>query len=72
MMWDYGGHMGWMGLWWLIGLALLIVFLWVVIRGAAPPWAGNQPSPETVLKNRYARGELSREEYEQRLADLRK
>lgn len=72
MMWDYGGHMGWMGLWWIVGLGLLIVFLWLVVRAATPPSTGEGQSPETILKSRYARGELDRDEYERRLADLRK
>jgi uncharacterized membrane protein len=29
-------------------------------------------TPETILKRRYARGEVDREEYERRLTDLRK
>jgi len=29
-------------------------------------------SPETILKQRYARGDLDRDEYERRLSDLRK
>lgn len=72
-MWsDYAGHMGWMWLWWLVGLALLVVLVWAVVRAAAPPAPGDQQSPEAILKGRYARGELDRQEYERRLADLRK
>lgn len=71
-MWDYGGHMGWMGLWWLVGLALLVVIVWAVARAATPPSATDHQSPEAILKSRYARGELDQQEYERRLADLRK
>jgi putative membrane protein len=69
-MWDYG-HMGWMWLWWLVGLALLIAVIWIVVRAAALQPPASQNSPEAILKGRYARGEMDREEYERRLRDLR-
>ena len=73
-MWPMDGHMGWMGPWWLLALALLVVVVvWVLARGAAmtsPP--RDEDSPEAILKRRYARGELSEEEYERRLSNLRK
>ena len=73
MWFGYGGHMGWMWLWWLAGLAILIAFVWAVLRagGTASPRAGDD-SPEAILKRRYARGDMSRDEYEQKLTDLRK
>lgn len=70
-MWDHGGHMGWMWLWWLGILALIVGVLWAVARGAAAQGRAGENAPETVLKRRYARGELNREEYEQRLRELR-
>jgi uncharacterized membrane protein len=33
---------------------------------------GRDDSPETILKRRYARGEIDRNEYERHLSDLRK
>lgn len=73
-MWPgYGDHMGWMGLWWIVGLAVLAGLVWAVARAAAaPPPPHGEDSPETILKRRYARGEVDREEYERRLADLRR
>ncbi|MEO8520182.1 MAG: SHOCT domain-containing protein [Acidobacteriota bacterium] len=39
----------------------------------APPAAPRgEDSPEAILKRRYAHGDVDREEYERRLADLRK
>lgn len=63
--------MAWMGLWWIVGLGLLVVFVWAIAR-AAGSGTSVQESPETLLKRRYANGEINREEYEQRLSDLRK
>lgn len=68
-----GAHMGWMWLWWIVGLGVLVLFVWAVARVAgssAQPRAGD--SPDAILKRRYARGELDRDEYERRLSDLRK
>jgi putative membrane protein len=65
--------MAWMGLWWLAGLALLVAIIWVVMRAAASSAsAADQESPESILKRRYARGDIDREEYERRLQDLRR
>ena len=69
-MWN-GAHMGWMGLWWIVGLAVLVAIMWAVARAAAPQGRADQESPEAILKRRYARGEVDREEYERRLKDLR-
>jgi putative membrane protein len=65
--------MGWMWLWWIGGLGVLLLFVWAVARAAATSGSGpGEDSPETILKRRYARGEIDREEYEHRLSDLRK
>ena len=62
---------GWMWLFWL----LLVVLIIVLVRWAAGTGRDvNQGdrSAEAVLKERYARGEIGREEYERVLADLRR
>ena len=73
-MWP--GNMGWMGLWmvfgWIVGLAVLILLVWIVTRAASGPPARTEETPERILKSRYARGEIDREDYERRLDDLRK
>ena len=73
-MWPmYGDHMGWMWLWWILGLGLLAVVAWALVRaGSSSAMPPQEDSPETVLKRRYARGEIDREDYERRLSDLRK
>lgn len=73
-MWP--GNMGWMGFWmvfgWIIGLAVLILLVWIVARAAGGPPGRAEETPEQILKRRYARGEMDREDYERRLSDLRK
>ena len=69
----------------LIGLLLMLLFwgglilggVWLVktvLAGGQSNQSGNmiskQASPRDILDQRYARGELSREEYEQIKADL--
>lgn len=65
-----------MGLFWLIPIGLLVAYL----AGWRPDWGGgtwrelprgeSERRPLDVLKERYARGEMSREEYEDMRRDL--
>ena len=65
--------MGMMTIWWLLGLAVLVVLVWAVVRAVGSPGIGRgEVSPEAILTRRYARGDVDREEYEGRLTDLRK
>ncbi|HEY5616522.1 MAG TPA: SHOCT domain-containing protein [Vicinamibacterales bacterium] len=65
--------MGGMWLWWIVGLGVLVLLVWAIARAAASPAPlQGGDSPEAILKRRYARGELDREEYDRRLSDLRK
>ncbi len=83
MMWGYGPHWGMMG-WGLFGLFHLIswiIILGVIIAGVSwlmrtmpPPGAHHslvrRSSGLDVLEERYARGEINREEYLQKKQDL--
>ena len=70
MMWNWGG--GW---WWLWAPLCMLVFAgvvaWVVVTlgrsGTAPRGSSGTESPEAVLAERLARGEIDAEEYEHRL-----
>lgn len=50
----------------LVGLVLLVRWLWVQNR----PAPRGQDSPLEILKRRYARGEITREEFESIRRDL--
>jgi putative membrane protein len=62
----------WMAVWWLAGLAVLILIVWMVTRAAGRVSGQADESPEQILKRRYARGEIDREEYQRRLTDIRR
>lgn len=81
------GMMGGNGFgWWGIGMGILMLLFWALIIGGVVLlilWIVRQERPATsgsraggeraldILRERYARGELTREEYEQMRQDLR-
>ena len=68
--WFDGGHMIWMALSWLIGIGLFVLLV-LFIAGTIRPSQPNE-SPDTILRRRYAAGEIDTEEFERRLAVLHK
>lgn len=70
--WDTTGHMGFMWLWWLLGIAIVAAIVWAAL--ARPNWPNQDSgvSAEEILKRRYARGEIDDEEYRRRLEQLRR
>jgi putative membrane protein len=60
----------------IVGLVLLIAWLWRRVNAGGPAWAAAQRSAaaeisaEEILRIRYARGEITREQYQDMLADL--
>ncbi len=86
MMFSYDHDMGWwgytgMGIGMVLFWALIIVGIVALIRfssgatntgnTAAPPVTPQTLSPEQVLANRFAHGEIDEAEYQQRIAVLR-
>lgn len=63
--------MGGMWIWWIIGIVIIAGVVWA-IRGSSTRNVDSGVSAEELLKRRYARGEISKEDYEKRLQDLRK
>lgn len=74
MMWDGFGGMGWG--WIGLGMVHMLLFWVLVILGivvlvralSGSPSGG--PDPLAILKARYARGEISREQFEQMKRDI--
>jgi putative membrane protein len=78
MMEPYGGHawggMGWGGivmlLFWILAIAGVIVWLRRVRARDLDPDREARRTALDTLKERYARGEIDREEFEQKRRDL--
>jgi putative membrane protein len=76
MWWSsHGGH--WTG-WWALAWVCWMLIIWGGIAGLAVfavrrwrRWRPPAGSPEDILAERYARGEISTEEYQERLDVLR-
>jgi putative membrane protein len=64
-----GFGMGFMSIFWVGIIILGIALVWPYIKkGKDPGGSGN--SSLDILKERYARGEINREEYEEKKRDL--
>lgn len=75
MMYWFDGHVGMMGGWgWLLMVLFWVLAIFgalVLCRRAAPGDAEEaRRVPLAVLKERYARGEIGKEEYEQKKRDI--
>lgn len=82
-MWGYEYNM--MGWGWMIGAVVLVVVI-VIVAGVflvvrfvpggqnrtatAPPMAGDVQTPRQILDERYAKGDLSSEDYLERVGHL--
>ena len=64
--WMWGMHGGWWVFWILIVLAFVLLLNRTGTNAPSTPHAEPKESPMDVLKRRYAEGELSTEEYEER------
>jgi len=68
------GNMGWgMGLWWIGGLIMIALFVWLLYLLFGKDTVGNRYHTETarnILSKRYARGEITKEEYNSILKDI--
>jgi putative membrane protein len=63
---------GWIGM--LVNLAILIgivvLIVWAVKRFTSNGPSASSQTPREILQARYARGEITREQYQQMLQDL--
>jgi putative membrane protein len=69
MMGGYGmmGSMGWIGMFFvgLFWIGLVALLVWGLMSMFRVQQRASEPDAQEILKRRYARGELSREEFEQ-------
>ncbi|HJU49088.1 MAG TPA: SHOCT domain-containing protein [Gaiellaceae bacterium] len=68
---DWGHHGGWGVLWLLFWLAALATTAWIVLRLLRRRTPSGVDRARDILAERYARGELTSEEYRERLEQLR-
>jgi len=56
-------------LWGLIILGIAALIRWLFTQ-SSPNWSSRDKTPLEIVQERYARGEIEREEYEQKKRDL--
>ncbi|MBO8131992.1 MAG: SHOCT domain-containing protein [Candidatus Marinimicrobia bacterium] len=70
-LWNFGCSGGWLGyLLWFIILFLAVFFLLRLLGTLSCPFTSVNESPLDVLKSRYARGEITKEEFERMKKDI--
>lgn len=60
--------MHWTG--WLFGIIVIATVLFLIVRAASPSDGASRPSAREILDRKYASGEISSTEYEERKAKL--
>ena len=82
MMWNYGLNpmMGWgfgffgllinIFLWVLIIVAIVAFVRWLTGGPHHRHWRHSDKTPQDILKERYAKGEIDKKEYEEKMKDL--
>lgn len=71
MWWWMPAGMLLVGVFWVVVIVAIVAAVWVLLGRRAP--SGASPSPDRaleILRERYARGEINREEFESRRRDL--
>jgi putative membrane protein len=67
---------GMMGLGWFVGLLLLILVIWLLVRLFTLGYPSHHThhhdkTPLDILKERYAKGEIDKQEFEDRKKDIK-
>ncbi len=71
MMWgDHWMFGGFMWLFWVILLGALIFLVWLIVRKSQASSSRSEEDALDILKKRYARGDIDKEEFEQKKRDI--
>jgi len=71
MIWgNHGMFGGFMWIFWVLVFAGLVFLIWWIVRQSSPKGPTNGEDALEILKKRYARGEISKEEFEEKKKDL--
>jgi len=73
---GFGGMGFGMGWWWIIGIIIVAAIVWGIVRTTGQNdytnSAFNHKTALDILNERYARGEIDKDEYETKKKDLEK
>jgi len=75
-MWGYGNMMGWGGggfgmiIWFVILIAIVAGIIWLLRSGGGQLSLPRRSSALDILEERYARGEINRDEYLEKKHDM--
>lgn len=73
MMHWYGGNGWWMGWSWVLWVLVLLALGWIIFLSLRQAGKGGQPTRSSaldILNERYAKGEIDKQEYEERKRTL--
>ncbi len=64
-----------MGFGWIIGIGIVVLIVWLVMRTTNQGFQHHEQTKDEnssldILKQRYAKGEISKEEFEEKKKDL--
>lgn len=69
---DWMGGGMWFG--WIFWLVILVLIIWFVVtqfnKGKQDSQSGSQETPMDILKKRYAKGEITKEQFDKMKKDL--
>ncbi|MGE0886668.1 MAG: SHOCT domain-containing protein [Blastocatellales bacterium] len=65
--WFWGMH----AFWWFFWLLIIVVFFWLTASRSGERESNNRETPLELLQRRYAAGEITTEEYEERKIHLK-
>jgi putative membrane protein len=73
---GFGGMGFGMGWWWIIGIIIVAAIVWGIVRTPGQnnnlDNTANQKTALDILNERFARGEIDKEEFEERKVELEK